>query len=146
MQRLVIHSQMPGLNELIDARIRQGMAKGRKGARWNAYSDLKRHWMEVLIPLARAQLRPVVGPVRIKFFYFEPNRRRDPDNISAGARKFILDALVHAGILANDGQKDVAGCAEEWHVSKSPRVEVFLEGCGVRSEVVPEVYGDNGGG
>jgi len=128
MQRFVIHTDLPGLNELIDARIQQSKSRGRKGKRWNAYSALKKHWMEALIPLARTQLRPVTGPVRLKFFYFEKTRRRDPDNISAGARKFILDALVHAGILANDGWKDISGWTEEWHVSKSPRVEVFVDG------------------
>lgn len=126
-QRFIIHSDLPGLNELVDARIRQGQARGRKQARWNAYSDLKRHWMEILVPLARSQLRPVTGPARFKFIYFEPHRRRDPDNIAAGAKKFILDALVEAGILANDGQKNVAGWTEEWYVARQPRVEVFLE-------------------
>jgi Holliday junction resolvase RusA-like endonuclease len=126
-QRFIIHSDLPGLNELIDARIRQGQARGRRGARWNAYSDLKRHWMEELVPLARAQLRPVTERVVVNIHFFEANRRRDPDNIMTGAVKFILDALVEAGIIPNDGWKNIGELRARFHVSSSPRVDVFLE-------------------
>jgi len=126
-QRFVVHSDLPGLNELIDARIQQSKTRGRKGAKWNAYSELKKHWMEILIPLARSQLRPVTKPARFKFVYFEAHRRRDPDNIAAGAKKFILDAMVESGILPNDGQRHILGWSEEWHVARQPRVEVFVE-------------------
>lgn len=36
--------------------------------------------------------------------YHEQNRRRDLDNISATARKFILDALQEVNVIANDKQ------------------------------------------
>lgn len=38
----------------------------------------------------------------IEFTWFEENRRRDPSNVCAGGRKFILDALVKHQIIKND--------------------------------------------
>ncbi len=126
-QRFIIHSDLPGLNELIEARMVQAKAKGRRKAKWNAYSALKREWMEILVPLARSQLRPVTERVSVNIHFFETNRRRDPDNIMTGAVKFILDALVEAGILPNDGWKNIGELRARFHVSSCPRVDVFLE-------------------
>lgn len=40
------------------------------------------------------------------FTWFEPDMRRDPDNIHGGI-KFILDGMKNAGFIENDGQKQV---------------------------------------
>lgn len=72
------------------------------------------------------KLRPVKGRVRIEFTWYEPNKRRDPDNV-VFAKKFILDGLVRAGILENDGWRIVTEFSDKWIVSKSrPRVELFI--------------------
>ena len=39
---------------------------------------------------------------KIHFKWIEYNKRRDPANVCAGGRKFILDALVKGGFLEND--------------------------------------------
>ena len=51
-----------------------------------------------------ARLRPVEGRIWLGITYHEQNRRRDLDNISATARKFILDALQEVGVIGNDRQ------------------------------------------
>lgn len=46
----------------------------------------------------------------------------------AFAKKFILDALVKAGILAGDGRKNVVGFSDEFHVDPgNPRVVITIE-------------------
>lgn len=58
--------------------------------------------------------------------WYEPNGRRDPDNVMAG-QKFMLDALVHAGVIPNDSQKYIAGIVHRFRVDKqNPRVEVEI--------------------
>lgn len=65
-------------------------------------------------------------PVRIKMTWFCPDGRHDPDNI-AFAKKFILDGLVHAGILVNDGWKQVRGFSDEFEIdADNPGVQVEI--------------------
>jgi Holliday junction resolvase RusA-like endonuclease len=65
-------------------------------------------------------------PVKVHFMWFEPNKRRDLDNIRYGA-KFILDGLREAGKIPNDGWAWVVGMSDEWFVDKAyPRVEVTI--------------------
>jgi len=66
-------------------------------------------------------------PIILRCMWFETNRRRDPDNIVAG-KKYVLDGLVAAGILAKDGWPQVAGFDDKWDVSKEhPGVLVTVE-------------------
>lgn len=78
---------------------------------------------------AKTQLRSVQfdGPVIMRYTWIEPNRRRDKDNI-AFAKKFIQDALIRAGVLANDGWAQIKGFSDDFVVDrKRPRVEVEIE-------------------
>lgn len=44
----------------------------------------------------------------MRFEWHERTKKRDADNI-ASAKKFILDALVKSGVLADDSRKYVKG-------------------------------------
>ena len=46
--------------------------------------------------------------VMVRFEWHERTKKRDADNI-ASAKKFILDALVRNGVLADDSRKYVKG-------------------------------------
>lgn len=60
--------------------------------------------------------------------WYEPNRKRDKDNIAAVGRKIIQDALVEAGVIRNDGWNDIRGFSDEFYVDKNePRIEVEIE-------------------
>lgn len=49
-------------------------------------------------------------------------------NLIAFAKKFILDALVGAGVLRGDGWKHISGFTDRFKVSKEdPRIEVEIE-------------------
>ena len=65
-------------------------------------------------------------PVTVKIDWYEPNKRRDPDNI-VSAKKYILDGLQEAGIIRNDGWSEIGGFTEMVYLSKdNPRVEITL--------------------
>ena len=66
-------------------------------------------------------------PVRMIYHWYEPNRRRDLDNISAFGRKVIQDALVATKVLQDDGWKYISGFQDEFYVDKeNPRIEVEI--------------------
>jgi len=64
-------------------------------------------------------------PVFIDIDWYCPNTRKDLDNI-AFAKKFIFDGLVMAGVLPNDGWKEISGFSDHFVVHKYPKVVVFL--------------------
>jgi len=109
-QRVFIEGPLPGMNYII------ALAKVRRG-RYSKYAQEKREWEERVIFVCKAhKLKPVQGRVYFDFIWYEKNKRRDPDNISA-SKKFILDALVKAGILPDDNWKYVAGFKDRFCVA-----------------------------
>ena len=119
-QRFFIPGPLPGLNELI-------RAKG--NTRYQAYNKLKREWMNRIGWQVRIDRILPVSKAFFRFTWHESSRRRDLDNITAGGRKLILDALVLSGILEDDGWDEVSGWSDEFRVSKKdPGVEVEMDG------------------
>jgi hypothetical protein len=119
-QTFFLSGPLPGLNEVIAA------AKRRRGSTWNGYAALKHRcqtaiWQELLV----AKVRPM-HRVLLTFTWIERSRRRDRDNIAAG-KKFILDALVAANILLNDGPACVVGWTDAFVIdATTPGVWVTL--------------------
>lgn len=69
----------------------------------------------------------IKGTVKVAFRWYEPNKRRDLDNICF-AKKFILDALVNNQIIEADGWKGVVGFTDKFYIDKNnPRIEVDIE-------------------
>lgn len=63
-------------------------------------------------------------PFRLKFTWYCKDKRQDPDNI-AFQKKFVLDGMVKAGFIENDGWQQVLGFEDYFQVDKSnPRVEI----------------------
>ena len=117
--RIVIPGQLPGLNEYIAAE------------RSSKYKAAKmKHEAERLISYyvnLAAKGNKVVAPVMIHYTWIEPNKRRDKDNI-AWAKKFLQDALVSAGILADDGWKHIEGFTDSFAVDKhNPRIKIEIK-------------------
>lgn len=123
-QEFFIPGPLPGLNDLIDAAKSQGYV--RRG--WNGYANTKRQWMEKIYwEVMRLGLKPMKR-VFIRFTWQESGRHRDPDNFSSAGKKFVLDALVKAGVLKNDGWHEIAGWSDAWCVDKAkPGVLVLME-------------------
>lgn len=118
-QSLWISGKIPGMNEIIAA------AKG-AGGRGARYAKLKRMWTRKVWALARvSRLRPVERAF-FRFEWREVDRARNPDNIAA-SKKLILDGLVLAKVLSNDGWKQVAGWTDSFVVDPKPGVLVHIE-------------------
>lgn len=97
IQVFQIPARLPSLNEMIAANRRNKYA----GAK------LKRDTEEFIIAQIFAQkLAPVERPCIVHMVFNEPNRKRDADNVES-AKKFILDALVRAKVIAGDSPKYV---------------------------------------
>lgn len=75
-----------------------------------------------------SNLKPIENyPVKIKYHFFEENRKRDLDNVAAMAHKIIQDSLVSMDILENDGWKQVKGFEDTFDVDKeNPRIEIII--------------------
>ena len=124
MKKLIIPGRMNGLNDLIAAE------------RTNRYkaAKMKREDENLVLWAAKGCLRgwKAKSPVMMHYKWYEPNTRRDKDNISSYGRKIIQDALVKGGYLENDGWKNIVGFDDEFFVDKKmPRVEVDIEECTV---------------
>jgi hypothetical protein len=118
---LVIPMPLPGLNELL------AWAKSRRGA-WSQYATQKRHWEQWLVQLIQAQRIRPVARVWLWLLWVEPTRRRDPDNIAAGGRKLLLDALVASGVLPADSWRVIQGWTDQFLVDPDRAgVYVILE-------------------
>ena len=117
-----VPGRLPGLNEYT----RACRSSARVGNRCKQAAQRTVRW-----GINEAALSPITDPVFISFSWYEPNRRRDLDNV-AFAKKFILDALVAAGVLSDDRRKCVTGFSDEFHVDqRCPRVVVTIERTGV---------------
>lgn len=115
--RIVFDYKYPSLNEYINA----------CRTHWSRGAKMKRACDEATVLMIRMQrVKPIAEPVRLRFVWHERTARRDWDNIRFAA-KFILDGLVKAGVLPDDGQKWVRGIADSVVVDGKQFVEVFAE-------------------
>lgn len=117
--KLTIPGPLPGLNEYIEAE---------RGNKYKA-ATMKKQTERTVMVIAKSQLRGVKieKPVRMIYTWYEPNRKRDKDNI-AFAKKFIQDALIKSGIITNDGWNEIESFTDKFRIDKKdPRVEIEIE-------------------
>src|SRR3990167_9443271 len=108
-QTLIIEGELPSENEIIAAQV----PKFRAGKRWVCnFSEWKKSkTLEIVLAIRAQRIVPVLHyPITISFVFYTKDRRKNPDNILARANKFILDALQEAGIIRNDGWKELVDC------------------------------------
>ena len=111
--------RMPTQNEYIRAE------RGNK----YAAAEMKKTWTEAVAWTAREQiakgLQTGIKRASIEFVWRVKNERTDPDNICF-AKKFVLDGLVMAGVLVNDGFKNIAGLSDNFVVDTDEGVEAKI--------------------
>lgn len=115
----VVHGRLPGLNDYILAERTHRI----KGAEMKAESEF------IISAAIVQQIRGVrfTRPVIIRYRFFEPDRRRDKDNISGYAHKVIQDSLVRCGVIRNDGWNNIENYSDEFAIDKkNPRIEVTI--------------------
>jgi len=92
--------------------VRYGHVAGRSRVDRPDYNTLKAMWTTTVAAYARKAGLPAAArhwrfPIVLGFWWFEPDRHRDPDGVSGGGRKLILDGLVGAGVLPTDSSKHI---------------------------------------
>lgn len=115
---LTIQGSLPNLNDYT------------KACRTNRFAGakMKQESERIITAHIHQQLQNVSfkGSVGLSFRWYEPNKKRDLDNICF-AKKFILDALVAGGIIETDGWRGVVGFTDRFFVDKeNPRIEVDI--------------------
>lgn len=111
-------NRLPGMNDIV------AMAKQGKG-RYQPYSEIKNYYQAIL----RSYFNKLPGydKVKITIDWYEPNQRRDVDNITAGT-KFIMDSLVQCSVIKDDSQRYVKAIHHNIYVDKeNPRIEINIE-------------------
>lgn len=101
--QFAIPGKAPQLNDILRC----------KAAGHHAYNSLKKKWCNLVAwHASKAALgmdaKPI-GLAEISLRIVEADRRRDPDNVGAGTRKFVHDGLVVARVLSGDSQRYVSG-------------------------------------
>lgn len=117
---VIIPGKLPGLNQWIDAMNRNRFegAKMKKSAQHKVEQHLAKQ-------LRDHKIHP---PVKIHYIFWEPDKRRDHDNVSGFAHKVIQDAMVNIGALKNDGWNHISGYSDDFFVDRLyPRIEIIIE-------------------
>lgn len=100
--------------------------KKRNPYQFNMYNQLKQDWSKkVSLHVTKSGF----NKVKQAYFHYlmvEPNIKRDPSNIIASACKFIEDGLIKAGVIENDGWKQVLGIRPYWILDRESDGGVFL--------------------
>lgn len=114
---LVIQGSLPNLNDY---------TKACRGNRF-AGAKMKKDSEEIITwHIVQQKIGHFEGRVKLAFRWYEPNRKRDLDNICF-AKKFILDALVSSGTIEADSWRCVIGFTDNFFVdNENPRIEVDI--------------------
>ena len=124
---VTIPGRFPSMNEFIEAN-RTHKQKGNK---------MKKDDQNTICLYLMQQHRKLHldKPVKLFYSFYEPNKKRDLDNISGYFHKVFQDALVHCGIIHNDSWHYITGFSDEFYVdNKNPRIEVIIQEVGEDDE------------
>lgn len=118
----VIYGDLPSMNEII--------ATSKK--HYAAYSKMKNVYTALVANSCKG-LEPIERADFVITWYCK-NMKRDKDNIISG-QKFIFDGIVKAGILPNDGWKEIGDITHKLRVDKkNPRIEIEIQNYIVKGE------------
>lgn len=105
MQELFIPIRFPNLNDYTKA-----LKKHRLSG-----SNMKAEWTDLVVEWCKTKrLGHFTEPVFVEFHWYEPNKKRDMDNV-AFAKKFILDGLQKAGVITNDNPTWILGFSDRFY-------------------------------
>ena len=117
--KIVIPGELPDLNTII--------AESKKGrGKWQPYNEIKQEYTNMVAWIAKSEIKKQLKKIDLEITWICKNRRKDKDNISGGI-KFVLDGLVVAGVIKDDGWGQVGDIYHKFKVDKhNPRVEVEI--------------------
>lgn len=116
--RLVITGRLPGMNEIIGIN------------RWNRYAGAqKKRDVQKQIAfelMSQTKGKRYEGKVNMVVDFYEPNMKRDEDNVKSGM-KFILDAMQDIGLIKSDSRKYVHSVERVMTDRDDPRIEITIQ-------------------
>lgn len=122
--KLTVLGRFPSMNEFIEAN-RASKQKGNR-MKQKAQNEIAFYILDQL-----KRLR-IDKPIYIKYEFYEPNKRRDLDNIAGFFHKVFQDALVDCRIIMNDSWHYIVGFSDDFFVDhKNPRIEIEIEEVGL---------------
>ena len=117
--KLTIPGRFPSMNQFIEAN-RTHKQKGNQ-MKQKAQNDISFY---ILDQFKRLRINK---PIYIKYRFYEPNKKRDLDNISGFFHKVFQDALVGCRIIMNDSWYYIIGFSDEFYVDNAnPRIEIEI--------------------
>src|SRR5699024_2538517 len=112
---ITIPGEFPTLNEVIKA----------SKSHYMAYANQKKDYTTLTMLNARNATK-IDYLADWEFIWYRKDRRNDPDNIQVGT-KYILDGLIKANVIDNDGWGQVNSIYHEFKVDKhNPRVDIVI--------------------
>jgi len=114
---IVIPGELPDLNQII--------AESKN--HWGSYSSLKKANTQLVAFCTKQATKRRYKKIDLDITWYCKDRRKDKDNIMAGGLKMILDGLVVAGVIKNDGWSEIGSINNHFEVDKdNPRVEIKI--------------------
>ena len=120
LPHFTIKGTMPSLNEYL----------AEVGRRPQIGGKMKREYKMLASSYIRRDLKrwKATKPIILHYVIYEPNMKRDHDNVFAFISKSVQDALQDCGVIENDGWKQILNFTHDFYVDKfNPRIEVYIE-------------------
>lgn len=124
--KFTIKGTLANLNDYLKAERSSFSRGGKLNTKGNI---LKHNTQDYIITQIRRDLSGIhiYKPVKLHYRFYEPNRKRDLDNVMSFAMKVTQDSLVVSKVLDNDGWNNIYGISAEFFVdAQKPRIEVYL--------------------
>lgn len=113
---IIIPGELPDLNQII----------AESKSHWGSYSSLKKTNTQLVAFCTKQAKVKQYKKIDLEITWYCKDRRKDKDNVMAGT-KFILDGLVQAGVIQNDGWANIGEIRHKFDVDKQePRIEVKI--------------------
>ena len=116
-QILTLDFKLPSLNDYVEA-CRTHWSKGA--------SFKKKIERDIIFEAKASKIQRITGPCVVYIDYQEKNKMRDVDNVYS-ANKYVLDALVTAGVLENDNPKCVRDVKNSIGYGSDYKITIKLE-------------------
>lgn len=115
---ITIKGKFPNLNDYVGSC---------RTNRYAAANMIKKAEENIVMQLLFSKLNRLHPPIVMTYTYYEPNKRRDKDNIAAFFHKVFQDALMLGGYIENDGWDYIESWTDEFDVDKiNPRIEIKI--------------------
>jgi len=120
MYKITIPGNLPDLNTIIK--------ESKRGNRnWQPYNEIKKENTDKVTWIVKAKIKKELNKIDLDITWICKNKMKDKDNIMVGT-KFILDGFVNAGIIKNDGWKQIGNISHKFEVDKNnPRIEIEIK-------------------